>query len=53
MFPALAGGFFTTEPPRKPLTGLFTEENHSLDSSACFSIGTEKLQIYQDPKQKW
>ena len=53
MFPALAGGFFTTEPPGKPLTGLFTEENHSLNSSAHFSRGTGKLQICQDPMQKW
>ena len=39
VFPALAGGFFTTEPPGKPLKFVFKNRCHLLDvGSLCWSL---------------
>ena len=46
MSPALAGGFFTTEPPGKPLSKFTTQINHSINKFLRAEHAKQRREIY-------
>ena len=46
MSPALAGGFFTTEPPGKPLSKFTTQINHSINKFLRAEYVKQRREIY-------